>query len=149
MMASSSLSSFGYGDLDAAQRDRVAVLFADHICNSDPNDFRYELQNGEITGRLPLDTSARPRARKIEAVHIHALAADPDPLTRERMDAARRELVHYLIERLEKDHAENTELDRPSTRHHRAAPRVAASPRDRRDNSTRRARHVGESATSI
>ena len=135
-MASSSLSSFGYGDLDAAQRDRVAVLFADHLCGSDPEQFRYELKNGEITGRLPLDTS-------------HALAAAPDPLTRERMDAARRDLVHYLIERLEKDHAENTELDRPSTRHHRTAPRVAAAPRDRRDNSTRRARHVGESATSI
>ena len=77
-MSSSSLLLLGFSELDAAQRARVAYLFADQLCGSDPHGFRYEVdEGGEIRGRVALDPqSVKPR--KVQAAAFDLLPV-PSP----------------------------------------------------------------------
>jgi len=71
-----SLNSLAFDELDAVQLAYAAYLFADHLCNSDPNDYRYELnREREITGRIPLQKTINACPHKLTSHDLQLIPA--------------------------------------------------------------------------
>jgi hypothetical protein len=95
------LSPLLFSELDAVQQARAAYLFADHLCGTDPNHYRYELDGDEISWRVRI-VDAKPAKRgSIKQIAMYSCTApNPTPAEIARAENALHDLAGFIYQRL-------------------------------------------------